>query len=311
MSDIHDVIIIGAGPAGLSAAMYASRVGLDTLVLDKGAFAGALGMISKIENFPGVLQPMSGGELLSLLKEQAEKFGARIVKEQVIGVDLNSETKEIISSKNHYKTHSVIIASGSMARRATIEGEAQFLGKGVSYCAACDAPFFKRTAVALVGSLNEILEEVGTIAQFAHTIYLVTLQSISPQDKQNLNQGNIVVLPKHRLIKIYGTTIIEGIQVLTDENKTRDIAVKGVFIYLHGNQPAVEFLGDQLRVGENDCIYVDKDDMSTSIPGVFACGDVTCKKVRQAVVAASEGCIAALSAERYIRKKRGFSFQWH
>ncbi len=299
----YDVIIIGGGPAGLSAAIYAARSELTTLILDKNPQAGALGTADRIENYPGVLQKMKGQELLSLFRNQAERFGAYYVQAQVIGVDLGKEVKEVMTADKTYYGKTVIIATGAMGRKPTVKGEAEFVGRGVSYCATCDAPFFKGKDVAAIGDIEKIHEELDSICKFAQKIYV-----ISPRPGR-IDNSRVEVLPGFRIREIFGKDTVEGMKISDIEGMERTLHVSGVFIYLYGNRPVVDFLYNAVEITEEGCIRVDSD-MSTSLEGVYAVGDVTCKKIRQIVLAAAEGCTAALSVEKYLNKRKQVKPQW-
>ena len=303
---LYDVIIIGGGPAGLSAAMYAARTQLKTVVLDKNPTAGALGTTNKIENYPGIKQKMKGSELLSLFRDQAQSFGAHIIQVQATGVNLGGDTKEVMTADTVYRGKTVIIATGAMGRNPTIKGEASFMGRGVSYCATCDAPFFKGKDIAVVGAPEEILEELDTLVKFARTIYIISKKA--PEHLKTMESDQIKVMSGHRVVQILGNTVVESIKVAGPESD--EIKVSGVFLYLHGNKPVSDFLYGTVDTTADGCIIVNKEDMSTSVDGVYAAGDVTCKKFRQVIIAAAEGCTAALSAEKYINKRRRARSQW-
>jgi len=309
--ELHDVVIIGGGPAGLSASLYASRAGLTTVVLDKNPTAGALGTTEKIENYPGVLQKMSGAELLSVFRKQARAFGANIVQTPVIGVQFNKDTNQVMTPTDVYHSKTVIIATGSMGRKPTIKGEEEFMGKGVSYCAACDAPFFKDKDVAVVGDVKEILDEVDPIARFARKIYIIPRGKLTPEQIQifcGISKADLLL--HHRMVQILGGNTVSGVLVTDSEGNERTLDVSGVFIYLHGNQPITDFLYNAVELTADGCVKTSQEDMSTSVEGVFAAGDVTCKKFRQVTIAAAEGCIAALSADKYINKRKHLRPQW-
>jgi thioredoxin reductase (NADPH) len=308
---IYDTVIIGGGPAGLSAAQYTARAGLTTLVIDKNPLAGALGSTSKIENYPGVPKKMTGPELLNIFREQAAAFGAEIVKDQVYGVDFSGEEKKIITGDGGYSAKTVIIATGSMGRKPSIPGEEAFTGRGVSYCATCDAPFFKGREVAMAGSLDEIFEEIGSVLKFVSKIYLITnAKEVKPEMLDELKANpSVELMTASRIKEITGTAAVEKI-IVEGPGGTKEIAVPAVFLYLHGNKAIIDFLYDSVKASDEGCLCVNHEDMSTSIEGVFAAGDVSCRKVRQVVLATAEGCLAALSAEKFINRRSGFKAQW-
>jgi thioredoxin reductase (NADPH) len=310
--DTYDVVIIGGGPAGLSAAQYAARSKLRTIVLDKSATAGALAYTSRIENYPGICEPMSGRELLDIFKRQALEFGAEYLGDtQVIGVKLEGDVKEVHTMDRTFKGRAVIIATGSMGRKPTIKGEAEFLGKGVSYCAVCDAAFFKGKTVCVLGDSEEAVKEAALLTRHAETVYL-----IAPSDKLKveddhpaLKAPNLEVILGQRVKEIEGGEVVERIKLLDSGEKESEIELSGVFVYIHGSRPVVDFLGDMVEVSEEECVVTNRL-MYTSIPGVFAAGDVACTEVRQVVIAAANGCVAALSADKYLHHRKRTKYDW-
>ncbi|MBI4685855.1 MAG: FAD-dependent oxidoreductase [Nitrospirae bacterium] len=311
MSELYDVIIIGGGPAGLSAAQYAARAKLRTIILDKSRTAGALAYTHKIENYPGFIKPLSGKELLDTFRNQAIGFGAEYVETQVIGVNLSGNVKEAFTLDKNYSGKVVIIATGSMGRKPTIKGEAEFLGRGVSYCAICDAAFYKGKIVCVIGDSEEAVKEAEILTKFAKTVYLITpSQKLKvEEDHPALKAQNLKTVLGHIVTSIEGNEIVERIR-LTDPDKKETVKeLSGVFVYLHGSKPIIDFLSSAMELSEEECILTNKM-METSIPGVFAAGDVTCSEVRQVIAAAANGCVAALSAERYITHRKRRKYDW-
>jgi len=308
--EIYDVVIIGGGPAGLTAAQYAARADLRTIVLDKSPSAGALAFTSKIENYPGLPRPMSGKELLDIFRNQAIGFGAEYVETQVIGVKLEDEIKEVYTMDKTYRSKAVIIATGAMGRKPNIKGEKEFLGKGVSYCAICDAVFYKDMTVSVVGDSEEALKEAEVLTRFAKKVYLIAPSKEIKVSHPVVSSEKVEVIKGHRVTNIEGTDVVKKIRIHEIETgKERDMQMDGVFIYLHGSRPVVDFLNFALELSDDECILANKM-METSIPGVFTAGDVTCIEVRQVVVAAAYGCIAALSAEKYIHHRKRRRYDW-
>lgn len=309
-SDLYDIIIIGGGPAGLAAGQYAARSKLKTVILDKSATAGALAYSSRIENYPGLTHPISGKELLDIMRKQAIGFGAEYIETQIIGVNISDEIKEAIAMDQAFSGKALIIATGSMGRKPGIQGEGEYLGRGVSYCAVCDAAFYRGLKVCVIGNSEEAIKEAGVLSRFAETVYLISpTQKLHVQDHPALKEPNVKVLLGYRVTSIEGKELVERIRMCDLDNKETELELAGVFVYLHGNKPVVDFLFGAIETKEDGCIPVSSL-METSIPGVFAAGDVTCTEFRQVVVAASQGCIAALAAERFIYKRTQIRMDW-
>jgi len=312
MSDtVYDVVIIGGGPAGLSAAQYAARANLTALVIDKSPTAGALAYTNRIENYPGLQEPVSGKDLLDIFRKQAIAFGAELVEKQVIGVKLEGDVKEVHTMDLAYLGKAVIVATGAMGRKPTIKGEGEFLGRGVSYCAICDAAFYRDKTVCVIGDSEEAVKEAGLLAGFADLVYLVTPSSRLKvgDDYPTLKKLNLRVLSGYRVTSIEGNEVVERIRMIDSEERETELELSGVFVYLHGNKAIIDFLGGSVELSEEECLVTNRM-METSIPGVFAAGDVICAEVRQVVIAASNGCIAALSAEKYIHHKKRRKYDW-
>lgn len=313
MSDsLYDVIIIGGGPAGLSAAQYAARAKMKTVVLDKSASAGALAYASLIENYPGLEKPLTGPELLDLFRRQAVGFGAEYVEAQVIGVSLQGETKEVYTMDKTFQGKAVIIATGSMGRKATIKGEAEFLGRGASYCAICDAAFYRGKTVCVLGDSEEAVKEAGLLTRFAETVYLISpSQKLKvAEDHPTLEIKNLTVLRGQTVAAIEGGEVVERIRMRDAQGGETALELDGVFVYLHGSKPVIDFLQGAVEISDDECIVASKM-AETSIPGVFSAGDVTCTEVRQVIIAAAQGCAAALSAEKHVFHRKRRKYDWH
>jgi thioredoxin reductase (NADPH) len=310
--DVYDVVIIGGGPAGLSAAQYSARSRLKTVVLDKSSTAGALAYTNMIENYPGICEPMSGRELLNIFKRQALGFGAEYLEDtQVIGVKLDGEVKEVHTMDRTFKGRAVIIATGAMGRKATIKGESEFLGRGVSYCAICDAAFFKGKTVCVLGDSEEAVKEAGLLSRYAGTVYLIApLDRLKVgDDHPALKAPNLKVMLGYRVKAIEGSDVVERIRMVDSKEQESVLELSGVFVYIHGSRPVVDFLGEMVETSEEECVVTNRL-MYTSIPGVFAAGDVTCTEVRQVVIAAANGCTAALSADKYLHHRKRTKYDW-
>lgn len=299
---MYDLIIIGGGPAGLTAAIYSARAGLETLVIEKAFLGGQLGIIFEIDNYPGV--PHTNGIDLALkMEEQAREFGAKIVTEEIINLSLNGEIKTVDTKSTRYEAKSIIIATGTKRRLLGCENEAKFIGSGVSYCAVCDGAFFKGKTVAVVGGGNTALEDADYLSKLCEKVYLVHRRDEFRGEK--LLQDLVLKNPKIEIIynsvikKIDGKEHLESIEitnVITNEIKT--ITVSGLFVAV-GIIPQTEFIKDIIKLTEDGYILT-KSNLDTNIKGVFAAGDVINKKVRQIVTATADGAVAVNSVREFL-----------
>lgn len=303
---VHDVIIIGGGPAGASCAIYTSRARLTTLVLDKSASAGALGLTSKIANYPGVRGEVQGLALVETMRAQAKDFGSEFARSTVVGVDFEMEPKVIYTSDSVYAARTVVVATGSMGRKARVPGEEKLIGRGVSYCATCDAAFYIDKEVAVVGDSDLAVEESLFLTRFARRVHLIVshkeLQSWRELTAAVVENPSITIHYQVRLAEIVGDDMVGGLQLAEPTGDVDFLPVDGVFILLTGTSPTTDFLAGALPLTENGCIQVDTE-RNTPIPGVYAIGDVTCTHIKQAAVAAADGVIAALSIDKYLNRR--------
>ncbi len=311
MAEVYDLIIIGGGPAGATAAIYARRANLNTLIINKSKTAGAIAYASIIENFPGFTR-ISGKELLEKMLNQAISLGTSYKEEQVVGVSLGEDIKEVITMQNSYTAHALIIATGSMGRKPSIAGEGELLGRGVSYCAVCDAPFFRGKTVAVLGDSEEAAKEAFYLTQFVEKCYLITSSSRLKvnEDHPIFIEPKIEIIKEHSVKEILGKNFVEGVVLKDREGKKKSLSVDGVFVFMAGTQPITDFLGETIKLDERGFIITDAF-MQTSQPGVFAAGDVASPHLRQVVIACAQGAIAALSAEKYIRGGQKIKSDWH
>ncbi len=300
---MYDVVIIGGGPAGLSAAQYAARSRLNTLVLDKPKTAGALAFTSKIENYPGLPEPLPGNELLDIFREQAVGFGAEYVETQVTGAKLDAEIKEVYTMDKTYQAKALIIATGSMGRKPSITGEKEFLGRGVSYCAICDAAFFADLTVALVGGGNSAVYEALQLTKFASKVIVIhrrnELRATRIIQEKAFAEPKIEFLWNNIVERIEGEDVVKRLRlrnVVTGEESTLDVS--GVFVSI-GFKPNTDYLKDILPLDAAGYIVVNEK-METRIPGIFAAGDIRRNSVRQTITAAGDGATAASYAQKFI-----------
>jgi thioredoxin reductase (NADPH) len=309
----YDVIIVGGGPAGASAAIYTARADLRTLVIDKGLTAGALGMTAKISNYPGVPGPVTGAELVEIMREQARSFGAEFLTDKVVGVDLSSDPKTVIAGTGNFTAKALILSTGSMGRTNSVTGEEEFLGRGVSYCATCDGAFFRNQAVAVVGNNDEALEEALFLTKFADTIHLIVptpeLKASPDLAAEIASEEKIQVQMGTRLKAIQGNGQVQAIRIHPRGGEETELPVSGAFVYLQGGKPITDYLMGQLETRPDGCLIVD-DEMQTTIPGVFAVGDLLCTHVKQAVIAAADGAIAAIAADKHINQRQKLRQDW-
>jgi len=310
---VYDVVIIGAGPAGASAAIYTSRAELRTLVIDKGLTAGALGITNKIANYPGLTEEISGEELLDRIRGQARSFGAEFISDKVIGADVLSETKAIYGNQGVYNGRAVIIATGSMGRGTRVKGEDELLGRGVSYCATCDAAFFRAQDVAVTGNSDEAIEEALFLTRFVNRVHFLcpTPELKAPQHLVDEIKANekVTLYPAASLKEIIGRDKVEAVRYALRGQPEQTLPVTGAFIYLQGGKPITDFLSGQLELNENGCLRVDEE-YHTAVPGVYAVGDLLCSHVKQAVVAAADGAVAAMAVEKTLRGRKQVTVDW-
>ncbi|MBI4566409.1 MAG: FAD-dependent oxidoreductase [Planctomycetes bacterium] len=303
--DRYDVIVIGGGPAGTTAALYTSRSNLKTLVIDKSVASGALGITSQIANFPGIPEVISGEELVKRMWKQAELYGATFKKARVVGVEVGDPKIVTTAEAEQFEARALIVATGAMGRTKTLAGEDTFLGRGVSYCATCDGAFFKDKDVALLGHNAEAVDEALFLTRFVKTLFVVTpkpnLQAPEDQVRSLLSKPQVKPMFGRRAVEVVGDGTVAGLKLEPGEV----LPVRGVFVFTQGNRPIVDYLKEQVEVTENGCVPASAR-METPIPGVFACGDILCNEVQQAVVASAQGCIAALSADRFLNKRKAF-----
>jgi len=301
---IYDVIIIGGGPAGLTAGIYASRARLKTLLIEKAGCGGQIAITDKLENFPGFEEGINGFEFTSKVEQQARNFGTEIIYGEVLSLEAESSVKKVILSDHTYAAKTIVIASGSSFKKLGIYGEHEFLGKGVSYCATCDGPFFKNKTVAVIGGGNSAVQEALFLTKFANKIYLIhrrdTLRAVQLLQEKVFAEKKIEVVFDTNVEEISGGQMIENLKVKNVKTgKPGNIAVDGVFIFIGWN-PNTSFLSEnKIALDENGYIITDEK-MQTSLEGVFACGDVRKKMLRQVVTAVSEGATAAISAQHCI-----------
>lgn len=302
MNNIYDLIIIGAGPAGITASIYAARKKMDFVVITKN-IGGQTILSSGIENYPGY-QFITGVELIEKFKQHMESFNIQVKEnETVISVEKENELVKIETNKETYYSKTTIICSGRVARKLNVKGEQEFKNKGVVYCATCDAPFFLDKDVAVIGGGNSALDAVLQLIKIARKIYLIDIASNLKADpimvQKAINSNIVEILNNTKVEEIYGSKFVEGIKILKD-NKIKDLKVEGVFIEI-GSIPSSDFVKDVFKNEDKEIIVNCK--CETNIFGIFAAGDVTNVPSKQVIVACGEGAKAAISAFEYLSKK--------
>lgn len=302
---VEELVILGSGPAGYTAAIYAARAGLNPLVIAGALDAGgALMTTTDVENFPGFPEGIQGPELMENMRQQAERFGARVVFDDALGVQFEDGITTISLYKDKVQAKSVIIATGSEYRHLGIESEAKLSGQGVSYCATCDGFFFKGKDLAVVGGGDSAMEEAIFLTRFASKVSVIhrrdELRASKVMIKRAMENPKIEFVWDSVITEILGTGAVEGVELLnlkTEEVTT--LPVQGVFVAI-GHNPRSALFTDQLDINAEGYINVTEPGTETSVPGVFACGDVVDHTYRQAITAAGTGCRAALDAQRYL-----------
>ncbi len=309
MADERLVIIIGSGPAGLTAALYAARNALEPLVLEGNEPGGQLMTTTEVENFPGFDEPVTGPDLIQNMRRQAERFGAELVTRDADSVDLSKRPFEVTAGDNTYLARSLILAMGARARLLGLDAERRLMGHGVSVCATCDGPFFRDKHVLVVGGGDSALEEASFLTKFARQVTIVhrrdELRASDIMARRALDNPKIDFLWSHLITDILGDEQqgVHGAKVKdlkTDEE--REIECQGVFLAI-GHIPNTQLVAEQLALDEKGYVVVSGDDTATSIDGVFAVGDVVDHRYRQAITAAGTGCMGALDAQHFLESE--------
>ena len=299
---MYDIVIIGAGPAGLSAAIYGQRAGKETLLIDAKGFGGQIINTPEVENYPGI-KTVSGLELATNLYEQAADLGAEIVYEKAIGIEEAGAYKKVKTENAVYETKTVIIATGAKNRPMGIENEEKYTGAGVSYCATCDGAFFRGRDVAVIGGGNTALEDAEVLSGIANKVYLVHRRDQFRGEEANVRRlrekENVEFVLDSVPVELVGDTMINGLKVKnvkTDEVIT--LLVQGIFVAI-GQMPDNKDFADAASLDDKGYVAAGEDCL-TKTPGVYTAGDCRTKKVRQLATAAADGAVAALAAVEYI-----------
>jgi thioredoxin reductase (NADPH) len=305
VSDPRNVIVIGSGPSGYTAAVYAARADLKPLVFEGAVtMGGALMNTTEVENFPGFAEGIQGPDLMFAMRAQAERFGAELVGDDVTSVDLTGELKKVVASGVEYTAHTVILATGSKYKELGIPNEKRLSGHGVSWCATCDGFFFRDQDIAVVGGGDSAIEEATFLSRFATSVTVIhrrdTLRASKIMQQRAFDNPKISFVWDSEPIEVIGEDKATGVVVRnlkTGEESKLDVT--GLFIAI-GHEPRTELLVGQVNLDDEGYVLVDSPSTRTNLAGVFACGDVVDHTYRQAITAAGTGCAAALDAERYL-----------
>ena len=305
--DVRNVIIVGSGPAGYTAAVYAARAELEPLVFEGTQFGGALMTTTEVENYPGFRDGIMGPELMEQMREQAKRFGADLRPEDVERIDLDGEVKTVTANGVEYRAKAVVLAMGAAARYLGVPGEEKLLGHGVSSCATCDGFFFREQHIAVVGGGDSAMEEATFLTRFADSVTIIHRRDEFRASKIMLERAKANEKIRWRtnaeVAEVLGDNAVSGLKLrdtVTGEESQLDVT--GMFVAI-GHDPRSELVRDQVEVDESGYVVVQQPSTRTAIPGVFAAGDLVDHTYRQAITAAGSGCSAAIDAERWLAEQ--------
>jgi thioredoxin reductase (NADPH) len=305
--NLYDVIIIGSGPAGFTSGIYTSRAKLKTLIITGSLPGGQLMTTSEVENYPGFPNGIFGPELMMNMRQQAERFGTTVVDDEVLKVDFKNRPFLISTHSESYEGRAILLCTGASPRKLGIDGEQEFGGKGVSYCATCDGPFFKGEEIAVIGGGDTAIEEATFLTKFGKSVKIIHrrdfLRASKILQEKAFENSKIQFIWNHVVTRIGGNKKIESIDIkdLTT-GKIQNLSVGGLFVAI-GHEPNTSIFKDQLELDDKGYVVI-KDSTRTSVEGVFAAGDVHDYRYRQAVTAAGFGCMAALDVEKWLSEKK-------
>ncbi len=305
----HKLIILGSGPAGYTSAIYAARANLEPTLITGLEVGGQLTTTTEVENWPGDFEDLQGPDLMVRMKKHAEKYNVKIIHDHIKQVDFTQSPLKLDGGKDSYSAKSLIIATGASAKYLGLESEKSFLGKGVSACATCDGFFYKDQEVAVIGGGNTAVEEALYLSNICSKVYLVHRRDEFRAEKilqdrmfKRVKEGKISLVLNSNLKEVLGDQVVNSIKIATNSGEESIIKVEGVFIAI-GHKPNTDIFKDQLEMKDGYIITksgFDHGATSTSVPGVFAAGDVADFTYRQAITSAGFGCMAALDAEKYL-----------
>ncbi|KZM68069.1 thioredoxin-disulfide reductase [Nocardia terpenica] len=304
---VRDLIIVGSGPAGYTAAIYAARAELEPLLFEGTQFGGALMTTTEVENFPGFREGIMGPDLMEEMREQAKRFGTDIRTEDVEAIDLSGPIKSVTVGGETYRAYSIILAMGSAARYLNVPGEQRLLGRGVSACATCDGFFFKGQDIVVVGGGDSAMEEATFLTKFAASVTIVHRRDEFRASRIMLdrakNNEKIRFLTNTEVAEVHGTDSVTGLTLRdTRTGETSELAATGLFIAI-GHDPRSELVRGQVELDADGYVQVQHPTTATAVPGVFAVGDLVDHVYRQAITAAGTGCRAAIDAEHWLAEQ--------
>ncbi len=305
----YQVIIIGGGPAGLTAGIYTARSGLDTLLLEREMIGGQIANVEKLENYPGFPEGIGGFELGQLMQQQAEKYGVKIVFTEAIGLELTNGNRKVVkTSEGDFETKAVILTGAAKRRKLGVPGEAEFAGRGVSYCATCDGPLFRDQAVAIAGGGNSAITEALHLTHFASKVTVIhrrdQLRATALLQERAFAEPKINFLWDTGIEKVEGEDFVKRLQLKNLKTGAKSaLEITGLFVSI-GFEPDTAYLKGLLAL-DNEGHIITNSEMETAVPGIFVAGDTRSKLARQVVTAAGDGATAAISAERYLTEQAG------
>ncbi len=309
MSDlkIENVIIVGSGPAGLTAALYAARANLSPLMIEGYESGGQLMVTTEVENYPGFEHGVQGPELMAIMRKQVERFGTRFITRNVTKVDFSSRPFKVWVENEVYQANAIIVSTGATAKYLGLENERRLLGRGVSACATCDGAFFKNQPVAVIGGGDTAMEEANFLTRFASKVYVIHRRGEFRASKimadRVLKNPKVEVIWDTEMVDVVGEKNVDHIKLKNlKTGKTADLKVDGVFIAI-GHKPNTDLFKGILKMNEVGYVLTEGKSTYTSVEGVFAAGDVQDPVYRQAVTAAGTGCMAAIDAERWLENQ--------
>ncbi|EHJ00289.1 thioredoxin reductase [Clostridium sp. DL-VIII] len=299
---MKDIIIIGGGPAALTAALYAGRAGLDALMIEKQYEGGQIVNTNEVENYPG-FPDITGSELANIMYEHAKKFGGIMKYDEVIDLKIDGDIKKVITGSQTYESKAVILSMGAKPKKLNIDKEDEFLGRGISYCATCDGGFYRKKVVAVIGGGDTAVEDALHLSRIAEKVYVIVrkdlLRANKASQKKLLETNNVEIIWNSIVTKLKGEEKLSGLEIKnTKDDVVKDLEVNGVFVAI-GSEPQTELVKDLVALDKNGYIIADES-CRTDIDGIFAIGDIRTKEVRQVLTAAADGAVSIYGAEKYL-----------